>query len=286
MLPRLHRGLLLLLASSLIAHMGNAQSGAQQCEDPKAGKLSVTGSATVTEMPDNAKVFLSVSVTKPTAAEAREEAAATADAVMAAVGGVEGINGASDISTSDISLQPNYIWVQETGQNRITGYVFTQQISVKISNLTSDTLGAVVDTAVKAGANNLQACRGSGTLLCCMYVSWPGARAGHSWQLQVSSIQIELSPALRRQAMDQARVLAVEDAANTAQILADAAKVTLGPVKSLADSNIAPPTPYPMPAAGKESAAFNGDARTATPVVIGTAEVIATVSVEYAVMNA
>lgn len=39
--------------------------------------------------------------------------------------------------------------------------------------------------------------------------------------LQVSSIQIELSPALRRQAMDQARVLAVEDAANTAQILAD-----------------------------------------------------------------
>lgn len=70
-------------------------------------------------------------------------------------------------------------------QNRITGYVFTQQISVKISNLTSDTLGAVVDTAVKAGANNLQACRGSGTLLCCMYVSWPGARAGHSWQLQV-----------------------------------------------------------------------------------------------------
>lgn len=66
-------------------------------------------------MPDNAKVFLSVSVTKPTAAEAREEAAATADAVMAAVGGVEGINGASDISTSDISLQPNYIWVQETG---------------------------------------------------------------------------------------------------------------------------------------------------------------------------
>ena len=39
MLPRLHRGLLLLLASSLIAHMGNAQSGAQQCEDPKVCSL-------------------------------------------------------------------------------------------------------------------------------------------------------------------------------------------------------------------------------------------------------
>lgn len=82
---------------------------------PQAGRLTVSGMATVTEVPDTAKVNLAVSVSKPTAAEAREEAASTAESVLKAVGAVQGINGGSDITTSDISLQPNYVWVQETG---------------------------------------------------------------------------------------------------------------------------------------------------------------------------
>lgn len=253
----MRRTLFLVLASGLVI-MGNAQSEAAQCEDPKAGKLSLTGTATVTETPDTAKVYLSVSVTKPTAEEARKEAGATTDAVLAAVGGVEGINGDTDVSTSDISLQPNYVWVQDTNSNRVTGYVFTQSITVKISNLTSDTLGEVVDTAVKAGGNNLQ----------------------------VSSIQIDLSTGLRRQAMDLARKLAVEDAASTAQILADAAKVTLGPLKSITDSNVASPTPVYMGGAEMANAAMPVAASAqSTPVKIGTTDVTATVNVEYAYLN-
>lgn len=239
--------------------MGNAQSdSAAQCEDPKAGKLTLTGTATVTETPDTAKVYLSVSVTKPTAEEARTEAGSTTDAVLEAVGAVEGINGDTDVSTSDISLQPNYMWVQETNSNRVTGYVFTQSIVVKIANLTSDTLGEVVDTAVKAGGNNLQ----------------------------VSSIQIDLSAGKRRQAMDLARQLAVQDAASTAKILADAAKVTLGPLKSIVDSNTASPSPFINYGAEMANAAMPvAAAAQSTPVKIGTTDVVATVNVEYAYMN-
>ncbi|KAL4855579.1 periplasmic immunogenic protein [Chlorella vulgaris] len=254
----LFRAAAVLLATLLV--MGNigGRAAEQTCEDPKAsvaGRLTVSGMATVTEIPDTAKVNLAVSVSKPTAAEAREEAATTAESVLKAVGAVQGINGGSDITTSDISLQPNYVWVQETGTNRITGYIFTQNILVKISNLTSDTLGSVVDTAVKAGGNNLQ----------------------------VSSIQIDFSPALRRKAMDQARKLAVRDAAATADTLAEAAKVALGPIKSISDANYAPPTPLFM---GADMAVAGAAAKeTPTPVQIGTSEVTATINVEYAILN-
>jgi uncharacterized protein YggE len=62
-----------------------------------------------------------------------------------------------------------------------------------------------------------------------------------------------------------------------------AAKVTLGPIKSLTDNNYAPPAPVPMAA----DMAFAGAARKemATPVQIGTADVMANVNLEYAIVN-
>jgi hypothetical protein len=70
------------------------------------------------------------------------------------------------------------VWVQETGTNRISGYTFTQQIVVKISNLTGDALGAVVDTAVKAGGDNLQA----GAAALCTAFRYTAASGGKRWQ--------------------------------------------------------------------------------------------------------
>ena len=70
--------------------------------------------------------------------------------------------------------------------------------------------------------------------------------------LQVSSLQTDLSADKRREATNQAREIAVADAAGTAEILAQAAAVTLGPIKSLSDSNVAPPTPLYMAAGAGE----------------------------------
>ena len=51
---------------------------------------------------------------------------------------------------------------------RITGYTFTQGLSVQVNNLTNsgDELGAVVDAAVGAGGNALQV--GAGARCCCL----------------------------------------------------------------------------------------------------------------------
>lgn len=248
------RPVIALLLVSGILTMGNAQSDTT-CPDPKAGKISVTGTATVTETPNIATVYLSVSVVRPSAKEARQVAANTTTAVFNALGAVSGIDGSKDVTTADFSLNPNYIWDQTTSTNKVNGYTFTQSITVKITNLTSDTLSAVVDASVKAGGNNLQ----------------------------LSSIQMALSPEVKRSAMDRARSLAVEDAASTAEILAQAARVSLGAIKSLTDSNVAPP--MPMYSAGAVMGAADTAQKESTPVNIGTTDVTATVMVDYAIIS-
>jgi uncharacterized protein YggE len=54
-----------------------------------------------------------VSVTRPTVAAAREEGAAATNAVLAAVGEVQNV-AKENITTENISLQPNYVWEPQT----------------------------------------------------------------------------------------------------------------------------------------------------------------------------
>jgi uncharacterized protein YggE len=59
------------------------------------------------------QVSLVVSVTRPTVAEARQEGAAATSAVLAAVGEVNNV-AKENITTENISLQPNYVWEPQT----------------------------------------------------------------------------------------------------------------------------------------------------------------------------
>jgi uncharacterized protein YggE len=54
-----------------------------------------------------------VSVTRPTVVAAREEGAAATNAVVAAVGEVQNV-AMENITTENISLQPNYVWEPQT----------------------------------------------------------------------------------------------------------------------------------------------------------------------------
>lgn len=73
---------------------------------PQAGRLSVTGSATVSVTPDVASVYLSVVVSKPTVKEACDVAAATTAAVTAAVAAVAG----TEVSTQNINVRQDVTW--------------------------------------------------------------------------------------------------------------------------------------------------------------------------------
>ncbi|KAL4420642.1 hypothetical protein ABPG75_010298 [Micractinium tetrahymenae] len=248
----MRRSLSLVLLFALVA-MSSGQ-GTGTTEDPKAGRLSVTGAGNVEVVPDVAKVYLAVSVTRPTANAACQQAADSTTKVRDAL---EAINGLApeDVTTENYSVQPNYVYSPDTQDQKITGYTCSQSLVVKIDGVNNTSLAAVIDAAVSAGGNDLQ----------------------------VSQVVMDLSPQLRRSAANQAREAAVDDAAEVAQLLAKTAKVTLGPIKSIVDQNVAPGGPTPMPAGA--AAAPVADATTSTPVQIGTTIVTASVAIDWAIAN-
>jgi hypothetical protein len=108
--------------------------------------ISVSGTGIVSATPDTADVSLGVSVTRPTAKEARAAAATEMQRVVASIKK----NGVAekDIVTTNVSLSPVYSY--NGSARRLTGYQFGNTVKVTVRNL--DNVPAVIDDAVTAGA--------------------------------------------------------------------------------------------------------------------------------------
>ena len=110
--------------------------------------LSAFGEARIA--PDMATISLGVDTTAPTAARAMRANAEQMARVVAALrsAGIEG----RDLQTSNLSLSPQYVYEQDRPA-RLTGYQASNQLTVKVTDLTR--LGAVADAVVAAGATNV-----------------------------------------------------------------------------------------------------------------------------------
>jgi uncharacterized protein len=186
---------------------------------PAAGgapSVTVNGLATEDAKPDVATVELSVEVEKPTAAEAANENARRADAVIAGLkaAGVE----AKDIATVGLSLYP--VWNNNQNQPHvISGYQATNRIAVRVQPL--DKAGGLIAQAVANGAD-------------------------------YQGVGFDVSDRQARE--DALRVKAVENAAHRAELYARGAAMKLGPLQSIrADS--AQPVYQPLAAARSFKAA-------------------------------
>ena len=155
--------------------------------------ITVSGSGKITVVPDIARVNLGVTATKPTVRAARDAAASSMTAIIAGLKAL-GIADA-DIATSGLSLYPQYANGSPT---KVVGYQVSEQVHVTVRDL--DKAGDVVDTATAKGATD------------------------------VNGIWFEVSDPARAQ--DDARAAAVAAARTSAQALASAGNVTLGPVLS------------------------------------------------------
>ena len=162
--------------------------------------IVVPGLGRLTVEPDVATVRLGVSITRPTASEAREAAAETMTAILKAIAaaGVE----RRDIRTSLVGLGPITDYSSERGP-RVTGYQLTNTVELTVRELSS--AGKVIDAGLGAGASSLD---------------------GLDFRLA--------DPA---PAEDTARRAAVEDARRRATTLATAADVTLGPVVGIVEGS-------------------------------------------------
>lgn len=153
MLPRFRLALAVLALASLTfagAALAPQVARATQGDAPPPGRiLSVQGRATVEAAPDAARLRLGVSVTRPTAGEAYQQATATVQQVVAALrrAGVAD----RDLQTADLTLVPEYRWDKEAEQQKLVGYRAQATLTVTTRDLAR--AGALADAAVGAGAN-------------------------------------------------------------------------------------------------------------------------------------
>ncbi|MGZ3216368.1 SIMPL domain-containing protein [Paracoccus sp. T5] len=201
-------------------------------------RLTVTGEGQSRIAPDMATVQLGVTSQAESAAAAMEQTSQQQQGVIEALTGA-GID-AAQIQTSGLNLNP--LMRYGDGQApEVTGYQASNLVSVRVSDLAR--LGEVLDAIVTAGANEING--------------------------------ITFSREDGAEALDQARREAVAEARRKAEVLAEAAGLTLGPVMTLRDQQTGGGGPRPlmrMEAAMADS----------VPVQAGEMEMTALVEIEYA----
>ena len=201
-------------------------------------EIIVTGEGEVAVEPDMAVLTLGVSHDARTAKEAMDGASAGAAEVLATL--EEAGIASRDIQTSSISLSPRWDHSMRDAPPKVAGYVASNTLSVRVRDLES--LGGVLDSVVGSGANQMH---------------------GLSFAL-----------AEPRPAMDQARTKAVQDAVAKATLLADAAGLTLGPIRRISEASVGGPVPIQMQGRAMMEAA-------SVPISSGELDVRASVTVVF-----
>lgn len=227
-------------ALALAAPAGAApgKGGHSLCH-PGLSRLTVTGEGEARVAPDMATIQLGVTTQAASAAEAMRQNATRQTAVIAALAGA-GVEGA-DVQTSGLNLNPLMDYAEGRAP-AVTGYQASNMVSVRVRDVAR--LGEVLDAIVAAGAN------------------------------EINGIGFTRDDSTASE--DEARRAAVEDARHKAEILAEAAGLTLGPVLTLRDTPaMEGPRPMMMEARAAADAAK-------VPIAAGEVAMTATVEMQFA----
>jgi hypothetical protein len=209
---------------------------------PPQRTLNVNGTGLVTLTPDIAYVNIGVHNEAPTAADAVAANNVQTQQVVDALK-KSGID-AKDIRTMNFSIYPNTQFDPQTNQKLSTTYVVDNTVYVTVHKL--DALGDLLDTSVKAGANN------------------------------INSIQFDVAD--KTPFIKQARDQAVKDAKTQAQELATSAGVTLGNLQTI---NFNDNVPSPVVESFGKGGGGLAAADVAVPINPGTMTMTVTVSMTY-----
>jgi uncharacterized protein YggE len=136
----------------ILAFGVSAAPAAGQVAAPPPYTLLVWGEATVTAAPDTAAIDIAVTTRGEDARAAASENARETAGVMAALKTLLG--GSGTVATANYSVQPEYRYPREGGEPKVAGYVATNVIRANTTML--DSVGRIVDVAVKSGADRIQ----------------------------------------------------------------------------------------------------------------------------------
>jgi len=122
---------------------------------PRRSSVSASGDASVSVKPDQLKLNAGVTTQAPTAQEASDQNAAQVTLVTAALKRVAGTAG--ELKTVGYSVTPNYKYPTGGGTPTLTGYTANNTVEVTTGDLSLG--GKLIDSAVQAGATNIQGLR-------------------------------------------------------------------------------------------------------------------------------
>lgn len=162
-------------------------------------QIAVTGEGVVMAAPDMATISLGVTQTAATAKAAMDQTNAELGKVLANLKAA-GIAG-RDLQTSGVSLQPQRSSSSSSSDIEVKGYTARNQLTVIVRKI--DTLGTILDAAVKDGANTLD--------------------------------NVQFGVADPAPLLDEARLRAVADARHRAEVITGAAGVRLGPIAAITE---------------------------------------------------
>lgn len=230
----------LLSVFTLLAVLLSACGPVTAVVPPPVRSMSVTGIGEVALKPDIAYINIGVRTEKDTAAEAMAQNSTDTQAVIAAIKAAGVAD--DDIRTENFNIYPNQRFDLEGKPTNLT-YIVENTVYLKVRDLTK--LGGLLDSVVKAGANN------------------------------INSIQFDAVD--KSKAATDARAAAVKAAKAQAEEMAAAAGVTLGPIQSISYYDSAPGPMYENKAMGGAADTMNAIA----PINPGTLKISVNVTLTY-----
>jgi uncharacterized protein len=193
------KNLYFVLSCLAVTFLINSLAFSQTVNNDKS-TLHVNGKGVVTAKPDKANITISVETTNQNASIAVKE---NADKMNKVMGKLKSQIGKDDkISTTGYNLSPVYTYDDKTRKSELSGYRVSNSIIVESKNL--EVIGKLIDSATQAGANRIESL----------------------------SFDTDKRDEYRRQAL----VKAVQDAKETADIVAKAAGVTIVKIIQIAPS--------------------------------------------------
>lgn len=230
------RGILFAAALCTSGFVTTTQAAAE------AAQMRVQGQGVIAVAPDMARITLGVVQEAKTAADAMDAMSTAMAAVMDQMTAA-GID-PKHVQTGSLRLDQRYENYND-GPRKPVGYAAYADIQVQVFDL--DILGAVLDAAVRDGAN------------------------------QMNGLRFDIAD--KAPHLIAARRAAVADARAKAEVYADAAGTTLGPIMVIAEGgNVSMPSPM------MAEASFDSASRS-VPIAAGELQISANISMVWGLVN-
>ena len=211
-------------------------------EEATQKTISLTGAGTASATADEATIRMGVEVTRDSAAEAiSDNAESMAEVIDALL--LLGIS-EDDIQTTSYSVYPQYDWTEDG--RVLLGYTVTNMVQVTVKDL--DIVGDVIDASGSAGANRMD------------------------------GISFGLSDAKMQELKNTAYILALGDATDKADLIAETLGLTISGVQSVTESSYVPARTYVETA---EMGADMAMSRAPTPIISGDLSVSVNVHIVF-----